>query len=344
MSVLAVIDFTQLAAFPADWLLRGFEVTGGAAVAVPGVPGLYTIVGVAPDARALFDYTTTPGVTTLEHGYLALPPRTAPSIPARNGIVEVVFDNPIPLARDSQDELTVLIAVGLRSAENLTTWVGAAVRAHWDGSVWDIPLELARAIPLEEGLSLSDTVLPDEETTALTFWRDINSIRAEVRGDKLDYSFNGSLNGSLPLGAAGIAGTDYPVVFVQVYSVTGGVRTTYAVVREFRHTVLEPNFYGRGMEFPIPDDVMAFPEGGFTKPLPVDDLVGKGFIKQLSSLRYEVIADAIVEIVTHEGAEPFAVHLHAGTILVATDTTTQPRRVFRWLTPSREAFQARRPT
>lgn len=261
----ATTDFTSLAAFPSDWRLVSFV----AGVKAAGDPSKYAISG----GYGLFDYTSA-GAT--ESGAVAQPPAFAGI--GSDGKVEVTFRNPTPFAASTQDELVVVVAAGFRANDALTAWIGAAVTAHWDGSTWDNPFLLSVAQPSGAGLALSGPVTPPDLNRALDIWAAVNSISAEVRGDDLVYAFNGVLVAQAPGAAAAVTGAE-PVVFVQVYEVTGGVRTNLAVVREVLvsgYPTLPPLFE------PAPTrvkDVTPIPHASLSMHLPMDDMVSKGLFR-----------------------------------------------------------------
>lgn len=261
------------------------EPTPGAYFSVQGGFGWWRYVR-APLIGDLFD----------QRGYLASP---ANVVTGRNARVSVVARHPRGILDVSQDSLSYEVAAVVRGNNDLTSYVGARMRAEWAAGVWTTPiaLEVIQATPGGGPPVVLAAAAIELEPDPSDIWAAGPDGLAELVAEVRDGTITATLNGVLQVSATApdLAGSKVGV-FAKALHTSGTLRTVPPILagvaaqtlRDLSKLGPPPQVEGgRHIEAPQIERIY---------PMPLAEWLDLKWVKRTGARQFEVLADFDAEV------------------------------------------------
>jgi len=281
---------------PGHWEFFSFDTDGTSYVNSNAEPNPDTYYRVA-DGLGWWRYDRAPmtGTPYTERG-VAGSPRGI--LIGRNAEVAVAFVPPTLLKERALDSFEFELIVGLRSSEDVTSYVGARARASWSAGVWTTPIafEIVRATGAPPAVLVAKTW--DHGNRELDVWKTgvgLSEVRVRVVGTALEARLGGA-QAILELDPAPINESSKPVIIVRAYGKRGTFINPYKCIAAVQLQSLRdldrlgpPPLHG-----PRTADMEAPPVPMMR--LPLLDLISKGHFAQRSAREFIAKEDVEVEV------------------------------------------------
>jgi hypothetical protein len=235
------------------------------------------------DGRGLFNYTRGPTIPApsapfTERGLVA---SVAGIIDGSQVELAAAFDPAPKLLDATQDEFTFEMLLGFRASEDLCSYVGGHVLAHWTQvGGWDVPI----ALEAVQAKGMTPVVLAAASFAALNNPQDawlggaLAELRVNIRDGLMSVLFNGVTQVQAPVPDVGGA---IPVILLRAWNRLGTVITpvpclaglSFQTLRDLERLGPPPQIVG--------EQTLVTPQISPVKTLPVARLMREGVIRRV---------------------------------------------------------------
>jgi hypothetical protein len=231
----------------------------------------------------------------VEQGFAASP---VGILDGRNAEVVLALAPPTDLLDTEADAFAFEVTVGLRCADDASSFVGGRVRAAWAAGVWTTPVavEVVQATGAAVVVLASYTFDPEALGSDLAnIWRNapLHMLTVTLRGDKLTVSLDGAWTVSI-LGVP-LNESPKPFLFAKVGNTYGvGFVAAAFLASVGLRTLRDLERLGPPPQLPGDADLEAAPVPMLQ--LPLDELVAAGFLKRTGGRSWEFITEVTTDV------------------------------------------------